>query len=702
MTMRVLIVGGGIGGVAAALALARAGIDVEVLEREPVLGEIGAGVQISANGTKALRHLGLEPALPRVGIAPSLVSFADMTSGRELFRSPLGPEAAEHYGAGFFQMHRADLLRLLADALPAGVVRLGARVTGVRLGEREVTALLDDGSEVHGDALVGADGLRSHVREVLLAPEQPEFIGTLGWRALIERSVAEPLGLERWCYAWLGPQRSMVVYWVRGGELVNLVGFVPAQEVRRESWVTSGDVEGMRRSFAGCCPQVSDIVAAVSEAFITGVFHRAPLERWTVGRATLLGDAAHPPLPFLAQGACQALEDAVVLGECLRGCTPAEAPGALARYERLRRPRTTKVQAVAAAAERFWHQTDPMQIRARDGRFRGIARVDPFTETVWGWLYHHDPAAAVADSEQPRGLATATDERVLRRPQARRAFALWRDALTPADHAGGWNGLRAGYERFLREGFPAPDGIVSRALEGSPVPGRSIAPAGGAQTARVALHLHGGGYMLGSAGASQELAARIAAALRGSCVVCDYRLAPEHPFPAASDDALAAYRWLLEDGHDPADIVLTGESAGGALAVITAMRAREQGLPAPAAVHAVSPFADLALTSPSIDAHEGRDPAVGRDLLTDLSGSYLQGHDPRDPLASPVYGDLAGLPPLVVHAAAEEALTDDAVRLAARAEECGVPVELRLVPDTVHAFVLFAFLEEAGEVLARL
>jgi salicylate hydroxylase len=493
----------------------------------------------------------------------------------------------------------------------------------------------------------------------------------------------------------------MVVYWVRGGELVNLVGFVPAQEVQRESWVTSGDVEGMRRSFTGCCPQVSEIVAAVSEAFITGVFHRAPLERWTVGRATLLGDAAHPPLPFLAQGACQALEDAVVLGECLRGASAADAPAALARYERLRRPRTTKVQAVAAAAERFWHQTDPVQIRARDGRFRGISRVDPFTETVWGWLYRHDPAAAVGDSDEPQGLATATDERRLQRPQARRAFALWRDALTPADHAGGWHGLRAGYERFLREHFPVPPGSVSRPLEGAPVPCLSLAPPGGSQTARVALHLHGGGYMLGSAAASQELAARIAAALRGTCVMCDYRLAPEHPFPAASDDALSCYRWLLDEGHDPADIVLTGESAGGALAVVTAMRAREEGLPAPGAVHAVSPFGDLALTSASIDANEGRDPAVGRDLLTDLSGSYLQGHDPRDPRASPVYGDLTGLPPLVVHAAAEEALTDDAVRLAARARECGVKVELHLVPDTVHAFVLFGFLEEAEDVLAR-
>jgi salicylate hydroxylase len=207
----------------------------------------------------------------------------------------------------------------------------------------------------------------------------------------------------------------------------------------------------------------------------------------------------------------------------------------------------------------------------------------------------------------------------------------------------------------------------------------------------VVLYLHGGGYMLGSAQTGVELAARLAGAVGGTALAVAYRLAPEHAFPAALDDAVAAYRALLADDDVAAGrVVVAGDSAGGGLAVATALRARDEGLPQPRAIYAMSPFADLSLGSPSIDAREGADPAVSRDLLTDMSGSYLQGHDPRDPLASPVHGDLSGIAPLLVHAAAGEALADDARRLADAARAAGVTCELELFDDAVHAFGLFA------------
>ena len=467
----------------------------------------------------------------------------------------------------------------------------------------------------------------------------------------------------------------------------------------RESWTQSGDVEDFRRSFRGTAPEVEALVDSVESAFITGVYDRDPLPHWTVGRVTLLGDAGHPLAPYLAQGACQALEDAAVLAGRLRGRSAAEVPAALAEYEAVRHPRTTKGQVVARAAERFWHEKDPVQIAARNGRFRGISRIDPLTETVWSWLYDYDPlAAAYGGASRATGVATARAEHGLERPEAQAVYELWRDALRPVDHAGGWRGLRAGYERFLTTACPLPDGVPVRHVDAGGVPALEVGDGSGP----VVLHLHGGGFMLGSAATGAELGARLADAVAGTALVVDYRLAPEHAFPAALDDVLTSYRWLLEQGTDPGRVLFTGDSAGGALAVSAALRARDEGLPLPGGVYAMSPLADLALTSRSIDAREGTDPAVNRDLLTDMSGSYLQGADPVAPLASPVYADFAGAPPLLVHAAEGEALLDDAVRLVARADATGGRARLRVFEDTVHAFPLFPQAPDTEAALAEL
>lgn len=696
---RIVVAGAGIGGTATALALLRAGIEVVVLEQARELREIGAGLQISANAVKALRHWGIEDQVASVAVAAESIIYRDLDTGAGLFHTPLGAAVARRYGGAMYQVHRADLLDILVRAVGPGVVRLNAGVAGFAQDGTGVTVTLADGSSLRADALIGADGLKSIVRERLFEPEAPRFTGMLGWRAMVDRPTGERLGFGHSCYAYLGHGRSAVLYWLRGGAILNVIGFVPADEVQRESWTESGDVAAFRRSFAGVAPEIVDLVGTVDRAFITGVYERDPLPRWSDGRVTLLGDAAHALQPYLAQGACQAIEDAMVLSARLAAQGPGGIVAALQDYEAQRRPRTTKVQVVARAAQQFWHERDPQMIAARNGRFRGISRIDPLTETVWSWLYDYDPVtAAYGGPARGLGIATARDGFALRRPAAQAVFALWRDALTPADYAGGWRGLRAGYARFLAANCPPPAGTTAAAVTAGDVPCLWVDPPGGDRGGPIVVYLHGGGFILGSAAAGTDMAARLARAVGGRALAVDYRLAPIHAYPAALDDAVAAFRWALDHGRP---VVLAGESAGGGLAAATALRARAEGLGDPLCVYAVSPFADLALGSASIDAREGTDPAVGRDLLTDMSGSYLQGHDPADPFASPVHGDFTGSAPLLIHAAAEEALADDARRLADRARACGAPVTLEIFEDNVHAFTLFAASPDTDAALAR-
>jgi salicylate hydroxylase len=699
--MKVIVVGAGIGGLAAALALRGQGVEVQVVEQANELREIGAGLQISSNGLRVLRDLGLEQALADVAVAARSIVFRDLLSDRVLVEQPLGRAAAARYGAPFFQVHRADLLGLLAEALPARCLRLGSEVLDVHQDAAGASATLAGGEELVADAVVGADGIHSRVQQAVVGRQTPRFSGILGWRALLAREQAAELGLGPTCDCWLGPGRSVVTYWVRRGELLNVIGFVPAREVRRESWTASGDVDEMRASFAGAGPLVQRMMSLVSSAFITGVYYHHPLERWSDGRVTLLGDAAHATQPYLAQGACQSLEDAAVLAHLLGRNGPRGVPYAFAQYEQRRRPRTTKVQAVARAAERFWHERDPVQIRARDGRFRGLARLDPLAETVWGWLYRHDPIAALEHpAEEAQGLATAPAALRMRRPEAQRAADVWRAAFSADDHAGGWRGLRAGYERFTRRHCTrSPEALVEPVCAGG-VPALWVGPSRADRP--TVLHLHGGGFMLGSARGSLGLAERIGRALDARVLTIDYRLAPEHAYPAALQDVLSAYCWLLERGIPGSDVVLSGESAGGGLAVAAVLAARRRSLPSPAAVYAASPMADLTLSGRSVDASRGQDPVVDRDMLTEFASCYLQGQDPRDPLASPIHGDFEAFPPLLVHAAAREALTDDATRLVHAARTAGVAAELRLFEDTVHAFPMLAFLPEAEEALVDL
>jgi 2-polyprenyl-6-methoxyphenol hydroxylase-like FAD-dependent oxidoreductase/acetyl esterase/lipase len=683
--MRVIVAGGGIGGMAAAVALAKVGARPLVLEQAGADREIGAGLGLAANAMKALTWLGAADFVRERAVLTEANVWCELESGAQIGSQPLRP-ADERYGEHYYCAHRGDLLESLVRLVPAERVRLDARVVGFEERPNGVTVRLDGGEEVEGDLLVGADGLRSRVRAALFGEEEARFTGTVTWRALVPREqVPEKFGPR--IVVWLGPNRHSMLYPVRR-DLFNLSGFVPAEEVHREVWAPSPDTDDLRRSFVGACHDVTSLIEQAGEALITPIYFRDPLDVWGTERVVLLGDAAHPSPPSAGMGAAMALEDAVVLARCIE--RHGDGAAAFADYASLRMARTRRMLVASRNNLAFFNEPDPAQMRGRNGRFVGMQRLDPVGETGTGWLYEYD-AATAAQAAPPSAPPT------LRRSEARRAADLWRNALTLEDRAGLWRGERAGYDRFLRLVCPPPEGVEVEALACDGVAALGVVPAAGRADGPAVLHVHGGGFVLGSAQSSVGLAARVAAAIGGWTLVPDYRLAPENPFPAALDDVHTAYRWLVEQGTGA--VALSGECAGGALAVSLAVRLRDEGAPPPVAIQAVSPLCDLTVSSAS--TRTGSDPWFNRDVLRLYAASYLHDAEPLSPLVSPVHADLRELPPLLIHAAAGEALLDDAVALARAAEDAGVDVTLRTVADSVHSFVLFDFLPEAHEALAE-
>ncbi len=699
--MKVIVVGGGIGGLTTALALLRHGIEPIVLERAPQLTEVGAGIQIAANGTIVLRELGLEPALASIATVPAGFDYLELSTGRRLYYAPLGEEAAARYGALLYNVHRADLIGLLAKALPPNVVRLGEQCASVLQDDDGAYVTLQDGEVIRGDAVIGADGIHSAVRTALRGPEEKQFANILMWRALIPADRLRGLNLPVAGNNWFGIGRNIVSYWVRP-DLYSVLASVPATEVSRESWTQAGDVAQLRRAFEGSEPTVQKMLEAVDSTFITGMYHRDPIEHWATGRIALLGDAAHAMVPYLAQGACQSIEDAWVLATCLKNHGTAGVQDALLEYERRRQPRTTRIQAGARFVVDWAHEPDEARVRQRNGRLKGLSRIDPLAEASWSFAWGHDILAAVKlPPGEVVGLSAAREGKRMARPESQRAFDLWKGVFKPDDIARGDRGQRAAYERFLLEQFPVPAGTEVTDVDLDGVSALRVIAAGAGQKATV-LHFHGGGYVLGSAKSSVEYASRLSHALNGPCYTVDYRLAPEHPYPAAFDDAFSAYRGLLAAGVYPSTVFLSGESSGGGLALALAAALRRAGLPLPGGVIAICPLTDLTLSGPSVKANSGDDPAANRETLSNLVASYFQGHEPTDPMVSPLFADLADLPPVFLSAVEGEVLESDTTRFAERAKAAGANVQLKMVADSVHVFTLFPFLPETAETLEEI
>jgi salicylate hydroxylase len=382
----VAIVGGGIGGLAAALSLLRAGVDVHVYEQAEELAEVGAGVQLSPNASRVLHGLGLAGALGRTAVRPLAWHQRRWDDGRTLLRTPLGDAAVAAFGFPYYHVHRADLLSVLAAAVPAARIHLGYRLTGLEEHGDHVEARFESGARVRADVLVGADGIHSDVRRIVFGPERPRFTGSVAYRGLVPAERLRALGLEVSSELWMGPGRHFVHYFVSGGRLVNFVGVVERDTWTRESWTDRARVADALADFEGWHPQVREILAAAEEPNIWALFDRAPMQRWSTGRVTLLGDACHPMLPFIAQGAAQSIEDAAVLARCL--AEDPDAPAALRRYESLRIGRTTRLQDVSHARAHVNHLADGPEQQARDA---SLADADPLVEN--GWIYAYDAEA---------------------------------------------------------------------------------------------------------------------------------------------------------------------------------------------------------------------------------------------------------------------------------------------------------------------
>ena len=394
--LSVAVIGGGIGGLAAAASLLQAGFDVHVYEQAKALGEVGAGINIGPNASRLLHRLGLAEKLGACGVKPGTFDQRRWDDGRFLLRSPLGGVIEEKFGAPHYTFHRADLHGALASLLPAERVHLGHRFKHlIDRGDR-VEAQFENGTAISADVLIGADGIHSAVRHALLGPEKPRFTGCVAYRGLVPAERLAHLGPERTATIWMGPARHFVHYFVSAGRMINFVAVTEEDSWQRESWVDRGEVADALAAFAGWHPQVRAIIAAADETYKWALFDRAPLPRWSVGRVTLLGDACHPMLPFMGQGAAQAVEDAATLTACLSGYGDVQA--ALKLYETLRLPRASRLQAMSAANKTRFHLADGPAQQQRDAEMaRGST---DWSLAAIAWLYAHD-ASAVEATEPP-------------------------------------------------------------------------------------------------------------------------------------------------------------------------------------------------------------------------------------------------------------------------------------------------------------
>jgi salicylate hydroxylase len=383
----VTVLGGGVGGLAAALALARRGAQVTVLEQAPAIAEVGAGLQISPNGAVVLRALGLGTELARAGIRALRVELREHRRGACVLRFDLDrrPRPAGHY-----LVHRADLIALLERAArTAGVeVVTGAQVLRAQPGAHGARLEMADGTARHATLLIGADGMRSVLRAALNAAEAPFFTRQVAWRAIIpETGAPEPV-----TQVFMAPGRHLVSYPLRGGTRRNIAAFEERPEWAEEGWHQTGDVAAFRRAFAGIGGPVPGWLGQVESVHLWGLFRHRVAPVWQAGRCALLGDAAHPTLPFMGQGANMALEDAWVLAAALDAHATPEA--GLAAYAAARTARCARIVATADGNARLYHLSGPARPLVQAVMGLGGALLPGFAPSRFDWLHGHDVTTA--------------------------------------------------------------------------------------------------------------------------------------------------------------------------------------------------------------------------------------------------------------------------------------------------------------------
>lgn len=384
---KILIAGAGIGGLAAAACLMKAGHDVEIYEQAPQLDEVGAGIQISANAMHVLRYLGLEEAITKVGVRPGAYVFRLHDTGEIIQKFLLSDEHERSHGAPYTQLHRADFHEILAAKareFKSDVVRLNRRVVGFSETSHGVELKFADGSSAHGDMLIGADGLKSVVRRQIAGEVPASYTGDAAWRVAVPVGRLPPDFLEPVMSVFMGPGGHAVCYYVRGGALLNFVGIVETDDVSDESWTVKMPWEKLKANYRGWHPIIQTIIDMTEkdQCYRWSLHNRPSIGNWSTGRATLLGDSAHPTLPYLAQGAVMAIEDGAVLARALN--IAGAIPEALVLYQRNRIDRTARIVAQSSENRRLFHLQSTEEIRA------AFARRDEGADRN-KWLYSYNP-----------------------------------------------------------------------------------------------------------------------------------------------------------------------------------------------------------------------------------------------------------------------------------------------------------------------
>jgi salicylate hydroxylase len=380
--MKAIVVGAGIGGLTAALTLQQAGIDVTVIDQAPAFGDVGAGIQLAPNATRVLESLGLLGDARRIATQPAALSFRSWSSGKEISRNLLGPELEEEFGTPLIQIHRADLHQLLVGALRAEEVVLSAAVTSYEQ-DAERAWVIAGGRRFEADLVVAADGVRSQARRQLFGSDEAVFSGNAAYRFTVPSERLAGVDLPENA-SWIGPHRHFVHYWVRGGSLLNVVAVVEAGETA-ESWTAEAAQADVRAEFEDWNPLVTSVIDSAETVLRYGLYVRTPLERWSEGRITLLGDSAHAMVPFQAQGAAQAIVDARALGDAMVNAGPEDVPASIARYVQHRIGPATSMQLQSSRAGDIFHLPDGPLADKRNASMAAYAAENKFAAQTATW-----------------------------------------------------------------------------------------------------------------------------------------------------------------------------------------------------------------------------------------------------------------------------------------------------------------------------
>jgi salicylate hydroxylase len=376
LSKKIVIAGAGIGGLCAALALAKRGFEVAVYEQSIHLGEVGTGLQLSPNAMHVLKTLGVADEVKAKAFSPTSAVMRHYQTGKKYFTVPLGDTATQKYGADYLHIHRADLHSALQHACEKlnVSIHLGRAIQNYqhtpqnlashslasnKLTPHKLAIQFENSESLEADVLIGADGIKSKVQSCMLGQTPAKFTGQVAWRGVVEANKLPKGLIKHNANLWVGPGKHFVSYYLRGGNLVNFVAIQERTDWQQESWNEPGDISELRDTFAGWHPEVTELLTATESCFLWALFDRQPLQQWTDRNVALLGDACHPMLPFLAQGAAMAIEDSYALAHCLANENDTQI--ALKAYQAIRLTRTRNIQLGARKNASLYHMSSPIE-----------------------------------------------------------------------------------------------------------------------------------------------------------------------------------------------------------------------------------------------------------------------------------------------------------------------------------------------------